>query len=561
MGMINTRWILAGLLPLVLAVFVRAWFAAAFLESPLFTPLEGQHDRTLYHEAAREVADGKHVPDGSFQHMPLYPWVLGAGYAAFGDDLRVSATLGIACDVVTVLLIVLLAARLGARPIPAGVVAGLYALYPLAIVYATLTMPNTLNTLLLTATALALTGLHDRKTGAWAGVGLLCGITALGFAGMLPVAVVFLLWRLTNGWRRDPGPWKGILLFAVAFALPLIPVAVHNTRAEGAFVLLTTHGGFNFYMGNHERATGYPVRVRDFRMTARAMLEDAHRAAEQETGRTLTRAESSEWWFARGRAFWRESPGEAVMLTLKKAALFWNFREVDDLRMLEQLRLTDGLFRTPVWPGFAGFGLLGLIGLLYARGSAAAKTVLLTGMASIVLFFITARYRLTFVPLMAALGAAGLAGLWAKFRARDLQLWWLIPAAVIVAYPFPVRDLRPFDYLNASVQVLGAGRPEYALALAREGLEIDPRNADLWFAGGNAMAALERYEEAVDYFAQAVRANPAHAIARYNLALSLARLGRVAEAVAVLEEWVTHAPHDRRAAALYRDLKAVLEAP
>lgn len=553
----KSAWSISTGTVLLLALLVRLWFAGTFSDSPLYEPLPGAHDRTIYHEASQAVAQGDVWPEGSFDYMPLYPWLLGAGYRLFGAHLSVAVGMGVVFELATVLFLMLLARRLGAHPLAALACGSLYALYPLAIAYAPLTMPNTLNIMLVTGLTLALHVTSLRRFAISIGVGLLAGITALGFAGTLMIVGALVLWRVWEGYREGSIPWRGALLFLLAFALPLLPVAIHNTKAEGTFVLLTTHGGFNFYMGNHERATGYPVRVRDFRMTARAMLEDAHRAAEQESGRALSQAESAAWWAAQGRAFWREQPGLALALTMKKAALFWNFRDVDDLRHLEQLRLIDQVFEVRFWPGFAWFGLLGWLGLIAARRAAIPKLVLLTGMVSLMLFFITARYRLTFIPVMAALGAVGLSDLRELARTRSRRFLWLLPGVALVAWPFEIRDLRPIDHYNASVQVMATGDTQRALELAVQGLAIDPHNADLYHAQGHALAVLEQYPEAAQAFRQGIALNPNHASGHYNYALILARIGRVCEATDVLGEFLTLTAGDERSIRLYGDLRQI----
>lgn len=544
-----------ALIAVISVIIVRVWFVTAFAASPLFEPHPGEHDRTLYHEAARAVAQGHIWPEQSFDYLPLYPWVLGACYAVFGERVIVAVVLGLVCDVLTVLCVLALARRMGAHPLAALAAGVLYALYPLAVAYSAITMPNTLNTSLVAALALALHVLDLRRSAWCLGVGLLAGITALGFAGALPVFAAALVWILISNPERMEVRWKGLAWCLIGCALPLAPVALHNSRAEGNFVLLTTHGGFNFYMGNHDRATGYPLRVRDFRMTARAMLEDAHCAAEYEEGRELSRAESSAWWAGQGRLFWKEHPRQALRLTLKKLALFWNFREVDDLRVLEQIRITDGLFASRLWPGFAWFSVLGLIGLLFARKAGVSKVILLTGMFSLVLFFITARYRLTLIPLMAALGAAGVSNLRPISRANILWAVLLIPALFVVVYPFPIRDLRAVDYHNAAIHVLGTGNAERALDLVREGLVIDPNSADLYHAQGIVLARLGRDGEAAQAFMMTVTLNPAHGSGWLNLAITLARSGRINEAIEVLEHWLERMPSDSRARALYNDLR------
>ncbi len=533
------------------ALLLRVWFLGEFAESPLFPPVVGGNDRAIYHEAAQ----GPLWPEGAFNYMPLYPTILRAVYAMTGPRLHAAALFGIACDVATVALIVLTAVRLGSRPLLASAAGALYALYPLAIAYAQLTMPNTLNALLVAVFAYAsLAAPRDRV---WSSIalGLIGGVAALGWAAWISMGAAWVAFDIARGpdrWKRmRHGAW-----FALAFALPLLPVAWHNTRAEGHFVLLTTHSGLNFYMGNHERATGHTVRIRDFRMSAVALLEDAHRAAELETGRTLTRAESSRWWSRQARAFWREQPLAALRLTLRKALLFWNRVEVDDLRMVEQARLLIGCFTTPWWPGFAAIGVIGLIGLFRAPRASALKVLAIAGIASLVMYFITARYRLTLAPLLLALGAAGVTGIIDDFLARRyfIACFVLLTSAVLVFFPLHVRDLRATDHYNAALQLLQANRAEEALRVAEAGLRIDPQYAPLHQARGEALFTLESFDLAATAFAECLRADPSQTQAIYNLALSLARAGDICGARRMLESARLQRELPPRAAQLLHDL-------
>ena len=295
--------------------------------------------------------------------------------------------------------------------------------------------------------------------------------------------------------------------------------------------MLTTHGGFNFYMGNHERATGYPLRVLDFRMTARLMLDDAHRHAEKTTGRELSRAESSAWWKEQANRFWHEQPGRAVALTIKKLALFWNFRDVDDLRIIEQARIAEPGLRWVRGTPFLVFSLLGIAGLCWARGAGVSKAMLVTGMAGLVLFFITARYRLTFVPLMAALGAAGCSVAWASRKTWTWRPWACgLALAALVFLPFAVRDQRPIDHYNVALHLMEAERIDEAMKVIERGLAIDPRFPDLHFARGSAFFKREQFAAAAESFRTAIAGNPNQPVAWFNLALSLARDNRLTEA-------------------------------
>ena len=513
---------------ILLALGVRCWFAIGFADSTLFTPVEGGHDRTLYHQAAQAVAHGQIWPAGSFAHLPLYPWVLGALYALTGSDLRAAAALGIGFDTLTVFLLLRLARRLGAHSGWSALAGLLYALYPPAIVYAALTMPTSLNVLLVTALALGLAAsalpCSSRSVSGTSALGLLAGFAVLGYPAVWPALL------LTAAHRKS-------LLFLAVSLLPVLPVAIHNTRAEGHLTLLSTHGGFNFYMGNFEHATGYPLRVRNFRLSATAMLEDAHRAAETEVGHPLTRAESSSWWSGQARRFMREHPGSAARLLARKFRLFWSGTEVDDLRMVEQARVLDGRFAAPLWTCFGLISALGLFGLLRA-GSAPSVRILTWGsILSVSTLFITTRYRLPLVPILAAFGAAGLTTLAHDIRARIRlrgHALALATALALAAWPGGVPDLRATDHHNASVHLLAAGQIEAALEQAQKGLALNPGSPELHHAQGSALFKLDRYADAAASFKRALDRNPAYGSARRNLALALARAGDPCQAAAVL---------------------------
>ena len=331
---------------------------------------------------------------------------------------------------------------------------------------------------------------------------------------------------------------RGLALLALAL-LPALPVIVHNSRAEGRLTFLTTHGGINLYMGNHEHATGYPMRVQDFRMTAREMQEDAHRFAEKSAGHTLSKGEGSAWWSSQARQFMREHPGRYLGLLLRKFHLFWSGTEVDDLRMVEQVRLMTGQLSGPWWTCFALFSAGGLFGLLRAGTAPALRILTWSCVLGVVSLFITTRYRMPMVPVLGAWAAAGLTVLakdWSTGPRRAGHLAALALALGLAAWPGGLRDVRATDYYNVSVQWLAAGEKEKALATARSGLALEPGSPDLLHAEGGALFQLARYDEAARSFAVVVQARPAYSTARYNLALSLARAGRPCEALQVLDQ-------------------------
>lgn len=507
---------------------LAAW--DAFRDSALYAVAEDSgHDRTLYHTAAREVAEGNLWPDESFAYLPLYPWVLGVAYAVFGASPAVAGGLGIALDLGALALLMVLARRLGAGAAATAAAGAVYAFYPLAILYGFATMPNTLNGLLVAALALCFQAARPFTWRAGLGIGLFAGMTSLGFAGAILMTVAgFAVVLFQERKTALPGVAAGLAAMAAVMA----PVALHNARVEGQWTGLTTHSGFNLYMGNHERATGYPLRVLDFRMTAQELLEDAHAHAEKKTGHALTRAGSSAWWKDQAKAFWAEHPGRALALTGKKALLFWNHRDVDDLRLVEQFRLLTG------WRlrgDFLLIGALGLAGLMLCRRGPRVTAMTLAGIAGLTGFFITARYRLAFAPLLLALGAAGV-----DVAVRD-RAWRRVGVAlsislVVALLPFRIPDQSAVDAYNASLQLLQDDDLENAERLLTEALREHPGHPNLNHALGSLRFRQGRFEEAAEAFRICADQEPRHPNARFNQGLSLARAGRLCEGLAALRE-------------------------
>lgn len=521
------------LLPLfviALAVCLRLSAWHEFRASALFPVVGGGHDRTLYHQAAITIAEGEILPDTALRFLPLYPWLLGGLYAAWGAHLTVAGWLGMGVDLATLWLLMVLARRCGATHATAAVAGLIYAAYPLAILYGMVTMPNTLNALMLILLVLSFRAASPFRPVAGLGVGLLAGLASLGFAGAIPMTLAGLVMVL---FQEKRSALAGVAICLTALSAVLLPVALHNARIEGQWTGLTTHSGFNLYLGNHEKATGYPVRVLDFRMSASDLLEDAHTHAESMSGRHLSGAESSRWWRDQARAFWRNQPFSALVLTAKKFLLFWNHREVDDLRLVEQFRLLTGRFPAPPWPDFLPIGLLGLIGLFLLRRENRMRGMVLAGMLGLILFFITARYRLTFAPVLLAMGAAAVSQRMAARQYRSLAVCTAL-AALVAWLPFAIPSQGSVDAYNASLQLLQQNQLEAVEVLLTPALNADPDNPNLNHALGSLRFKQERFTEAAAAFQRCADREPNHPNARFNQGLSLARAGLLCEGLEAL---------------------------
>ena len=179
---------------------------------------------------------------------PLYPYVLGGLYRLFGRDLLVVRLIQVGMSVASCALVARLGTMLGG--VPVGLGAGLwFALYKPEIMF-TAEIQKTCLSILLTTAGLVL--FLARSRASRFGAGVVLGLAALTRANLLLLAPLGALvpWR-----EREPGTGgRSIIapaLFLAGFALALAPVAWRNHRVSGAWVLTTTQGGQNFYMGNN----------------------------------------------------------------------------------------------------------------------------------------------------------------------------------------------------------------------------------------------------------------------------------------------------------------------
>ena len=553
-----------------LALAVRLMHVWQIRRAPFFAPLIG--DALGYDAWAQRIAAGDWVGQGVFYQAPLYPYSLGLLYVLFGRDLTlvriVQAVLGAAATVV----IALAGRRLfGSR---AGLAAGLLlALYAPAIFFDGLLQKATLDLVLLCWLLWLVALLIERPTRTWCfWAGTALGCLALSRENAIALVPILLFWLL---WRRRREPALAIVLI-IGFGAVLAPVVVRNLVAGGELHLTTAQSGPNFYIGNHEGATGTYVPLRGGRGSVTYEQRDAVTIAEAALGRPLGPAEVSRYW--RRRAFdWISShPGAWLELTVRKFLLVWNATETTDTEDLYThaewslpLQLCDAILHFGV---LAPLGLLG-IWLTRARWRELWILYAMCGVyvLSVVLFYVLARYRYPLVPpllLFAGVGLVELPSWWRRSGTGErLRTAALVGVALLVCN-WPLQstasmravtrynigcelrqsgrseeaigefraalELQP-DYANArsnlGVLLAAKGEHDEALRLYREALATDPENAAAHNNLGIVLATRRQTEEAIEHYLAAIRIDPAHAGAQYNLALSLAQRGQMEEAI------------------------------
>ena len=220
-------------------------------------------DSKAYREIADNLVDGRGLvmadPRGGgrlryAERMPGYPLALAALRWAFG---RSDAAVVVAQSLLGALSVALawLLGREVAGKTAGLVAAGLVALSPWQVYFATVALTECWSTPLLLATILCTMRAAERPGWVWAvGAGLFCA--ALGYVHpeflALPL-LIGLLAAIARGRRRHLARWA---VAAAVVALALSPWWIRNRVVLGGNVPATTRGGVTLYDGVGPQATG-----------------------------------------------------------------------------------------------------------------------------------------------------------------------------------------------------------------------------------------------------------------------------------------------------------------
>ncbi len=544
----------AGALGLV-ALFAAATLLRLAVVGDL-APLPSMHalveDAAAYDAAARQLLASGGVPEAAFYQDPLYPYLLAACYAAFGHSFTAVRVVPALVGGVTAVLLALAGRRLGGRA--AGWIAGiLAAAYAPLLFYVPLLLKETFLVLLVSAFLLtALAALGGERRGWSAAAGLLLGLATLLRGNLLlvaPVAAAALGVSAARHAASRAAAWRTAAAFALGFALALLPVTVLNARASGEWILTTSQGGANFYIGNHRGASGLYEPLRPGRHTPAEEQEDARRLAAEirsaEAGTAVEPASLSPAEVSRvlWRAAWRDvaaAPGSWLRSLGRKTLYFWSAAEIPDAEAFDVYRLeSPWLTWDPVtFSLLAPLGLAGIV-LLWRREGGRLLALLTAALTvSVALFFVFARYRLPVVPLLVAAAGAGLPALAVAWRRRDrrrLVAWAATAAAALVLARWPLFDAGE---RRAWAAVTHGNLATAANRLGAEAAASDPERAWRWYGQG------ERHGRA------ALAADPAYLPAQLTLAVNALRRGNLLLAAGRREE----------AAAAYAAAQAALDA-
>ncbi len=439
----------------------------------------------------------------------------------------------------------------------AGVIAGLgLALYAPAIFFTGLLQKSALDLFFIALLLWLLSGLGNatHSLSRWVCAGAALGGLALTRENGIVFAIPILIWCLWPSSQLLPARLRSAGAFLFGAALVLLPVAARNAAVGGEFHLTTSQFGPNFYIGNNPQASGTYAAFREGRESPEYEQQDATELAEAAAGRRLTPGEVSSYWTQRATDFIRAQPLSWLSLTGRKAMLLASRTEVVDTESQESYEEWSKLLRllSPI----GHFGVLvplAVLGVL-AAGDRQGRLALYYGLmctyaASVLLFYVSARYRLPLVPFLILFAAAGIASLPSAVRAatarRRMVAVLLIGAAVVVTNRRVLsNDLqRAVTETNLGAALQSNERFAEAEGRYRRAIAIQPAYAPAYVNLGTVLVLQNRLDEAISAFTRARELGSNDPELPARLGYVLIRAGRNAEAITAHRDAIARNPN------------------
>jgi tetratricopeptide (TPR) repeat protein len=512
----SRSWCVSGVAVFICALAVRLIYLAHLQGGAFTRVLVG--DGRQYDAWAKQIAAGEWLGTDVFYQAPLYPYFLGLAYWIIGHDLLFVRILQILLGAVACVLVCLTGrAFFGAR---AGLIAGLlWAFYAPAVFFDVLIQKTVLDVSLMIV-LLALLGrfVQSPRRMTIVAAGATLGAVSLTRENALLLITLVVPWLLIHFRAESRRSWTWAAAFLIGMAVLLVPVAVRNQIVGGEFALTTSQLGPNFYIGNNPYTEGRYLPLRADRADARYERQDAVDIAEETMGRPLSSAEVSSFWMRQASEYIAGDPLGWLRLLGRKITLFWSAGEVVDTEGIEAYQEQSWLLR--FLNRFLHFGVvapLALVGLILTanrwRRLWILYGVVLLMSASVILFFILARYRQPMVPVLVLFAGAGVTGLLRKGALRRPIIWLALFAGAVFAVwsnqPFPYeKTQRAIGYYSVGSALADAGLEEEALPILREALRSEPNLGAAHKDAAKALMRLGRDREAKGSIEQAIRIKP-----------------------------------------------------
>ena len=552
-----------------LALAVRLIYLSQITDIPTFdTPIV---DSQQYDLLARQLAGEGTMDHGFFWQGFFYPLFLSVVYLVSGGSIITAKLIQILLGSTVCVLVYRLGVEIFDRRtgLVAGVICALYG--PLIYFESELLATGWASFWSVILILFLLRAEKRNNLSAFFILGLCGGLSVLTRATFLPflaAAALYMAYRL----RRSAMTWKRISaresILVLGFLVITIPVASLCLRQTGEFGFFPRSGSINLYIGNNPNPeeTIMTRPGQDWRELTRApMLEGSKNGWEV-----------ADHYMKLFTQYLAMRPGHYLKGLAVKTVRFITTRELPRNQDIYVSRKYSRLFSLMVWKA-GGFGFpfgvllpLSLLGIYIGKRRIpwAVTLFFIAYPLSIILVFVSARFRVPIIPVLAIPAAFGLMSIVDMAKARKRKSLMICVGAVTavallssLAGPFPVER---YNYEAEMHTMLGIrysklGLREEAINHLTTAKSLDPSSVTAHRMLGLVLYDERRIEEAVEQFEKAYELDPDAYFILYYLGTGYLSLGRTEEGIEHLERALSKAV-EAREEILTREIRKILNA-
>jgi len=561
---VDKNMYLWGIVIFLSAFILRMIFLFEFQSIPLFdTPIM---DMKYFNDWAVSFINGTGAGPAPYFKAPLYPIFIGIIYSIFGDGPWIVRIVQTTLGSFSSLLTFLLGIRLFNKKV--GIVAGfITAFYSVLIIYdAQLLVPTLVIFLNLLGVYLIVIGMQSKRLLMFFLGGILLGLSAIARPTILLFIVAALILLIWIYYRKSHQlNLKSIILFALGVILAIAPVTVRNYVKSGEVVLIGAYGGINLYIGNNLQSDGITARLPGTGLDwwGEGEMEEAIRLAEDDVGRSLTASERSLYWENKAIDDIMNNPSFFLNNLWRKFIFFIGGVELYNNFDIYYVAYQTKMMKFLLWKDFLFFpwGIilpLAVMAMVLIRRWTGERALILLFILSyiptLLLFFVTSRYRLPMVPFLVLLASYLIVEGYKRLKEcavpRKVVAIFVLILVVVVSQGDFYNLARGSDaqghQMMASIYHHN-GDDITAEEFYRKALLADANlpnsNNDL----GVFLMNRGEYTEAIELFEHAIKYEPGEYIFHQNLGDAYFNSGRIEEAIVKYRYVLTLNPESYKA--------------
>ncbi|MCK4576707.1 glycosyltransferase family 39 protein [candidate division WOR-3 bacterium] len=471
----------------------------------------------LYHDQwAQEIASGDLLSRTPFYRAPAYIFLLGLIYKIFSHNYFIARLIGCIFGALNCVLIYILAKKLFNTGI--GIASGIIACFYSMLIYFDSSLLTVFLEIFFYLLGLIwfIKAIEEPSKLSWFLSGIFFGIGAI----TRPNILVFIVFAAISPFIflkkiKITGRFKYAGIFTLAVLTIVGMITLVNIISGNDFVLIAWNGGINFFLGNNELSNGWSATNPIIRQTWWGGYNDAIIIAEKNVGHDLRPSEVSAYWFKQSFNYIINNFGNWLKLIMRKIYLFSNNYEISNNQSIQYIHNHSFLLRIP-FIKFAFLISFGLCGAIATIGRDKKRLILFLYMflysASIIIFFVNARYRMPIIPVLIIFSVSGIHWLFQQIKFRKKKEIFLFGTFFVILILLSFSDFYNTHNPNMSQVHFSLGNQyikerdfNKAIHEFELSIEINPINIYAWNNLASALIQQKRYEEAYEALQMSLR--------------------------------------------------------